>query len=451
MKPSSRFLIALLIPAALLAGACAQAQSRTQATDQSQPEITAGSRKPPPPPARTEHWLASWAAAPQAYGQVPASVALAPPPPAELADITLRQAVRPTLSGSRMRIRFSNRFGRTPLHIASASVAGLAGDGQGPDVVPGSLRALRFGGRPDITIAPGAQAWSDPMASAVRAGKPVAISFRIDAAAPYGTVHHMPPGATWSVPGDAVMRADWNAASASAFNHIVTGLDVAGGAARTRVLVAFGDSITEGAGATQDAGRPVRYPELLAQRLQGRAGHGARFAVINAGISGNRLLDDWVGPKAIGRFRDDVLGQSGATDVLILIGINDIGISLPAGAAGPAPGAPSAEALVAGLQGLVEQARAAHVGVLLGTLTPFKGATYWSREKEARRQAVNDWIRRRGGDVRVVDFDAALRDAADPQALRSDVDSGDHLHPSTSGYKAMANAVDLKALLRDGK
>ncbi len=212
------------------------------------------------------------------------------------------------------------------------------------------------------------------------------------------------------------------------------------------MVVAFGDSITEGAGAVEDQGRPVRYPDRLAARLRAAPGGGAPPAVVNAGISGNRLLADGVGPKGLARFERDVLARPGVTHVLIMIGINDIGFSMPEGAAGPVRGQPSAEEITAGLQSLIRQAEARGVRVLRGTLPPFKGASYWSREKEARREAVNRWIRSRRDVAAVVDFDAALRDPADPQALKAVYDSGDHLHPGNAGYAAMAAAVDLRAL-----
>ncbi|HET7836656.1 MAG TPA: SGNH/GDSL hydrolase family protein [Variovorax sp.] len=210
-----------------------------------------------------------------------------------------------------------------------------------------------------------------------------------------------------------------------------------------RVVVAFGDSITEGAGAVNENGKPVRYPERLEARLRAMPG---AVQVVNAGISGNRLLADNVGPKGIARFEHDVLAQPGVTHVVILIGINDIGFSMPEGASEPIRGQPAAEEITAGLQGLIQQAKARGVKVLLGTLLPFKGSSYWSKEKESRRDAVNRWIRSRRHVEAVVDFDAAMRDPSDPQALKAAYDSGDHLHPGNAGYAAMADAIDLRAL-----
>lgn len=216
-------------------------------------------------------------------------------------------------------------------------------------------------------------------------------------------------------------------------------------AAYAGVVVAFGDSITEGVGAIEHKRSPVRYPDRLSARLRAQRGQRS-VTVVNAGVSGNRLLADGVGLKGIARFERDVLSRPGVTHVLILIGINDIGMSMPEGASGPIGGQPTAEEITAGLQLLIQQAQARGIKVLLGTLPPFKGASYWSEEKESRRDAVNRWIRNRRNVAAVVDFDAVMRNPADPQALNPLHDSGDHLHPGNAGYAAMADTIDLRAL-----
>jgi lysophospholipase L1-like esterase len=398
--------------------------------------------------AADSHWAASWAAAPQDYQQLPVPPGAAPPPPQALAANgaqTLRERLYPTLGGRHVRIRFSNAFGKVPLHIAAASVARGTG---GAAVSPAMLRRLRFGGRGDVTIAPGAEAWSDAARFDLAPGQAVAVSFLVDRPTPFATVHHLPPDASWSVAGDAVLRASWRDATPSPWNHVVTGLDIA---ARTipRVVVAFGDSITEGVGAGDAQGLPSRYPDQLATRLRGRPG--APVAVINAGIAGNRLLADIAGPRGVDRFQRDVLGQSGVTHALILLGINDILMSPPAGlpeSALPLPPGPDAAQITAGLAQLIREAHDGGVKVLLATLLPFKGtpAPFWSEDKEARRQAVNRWIRGRQDVDAVVDFDAVLRNPADPAALNPRYDSGDHLHPGRAGYAAMAAAIDPRLL-----
>lgn len=383
-------------------------------------------------PAADMRWAATWAAAAQDYQQVPRPTASE----ASLDGQTLRQRLLPTLGGNRVRVRFSNQFGKVPLTILGASVARSTGaDG----VSPATMQRLRFGGRKGITVAPGTVVWSDAARFGVDAGQAVAVSLQLGAPAPMATVHHLPPGASSMVPGDAVLQPRWRNAQPSDWNHVVTGLDVATTSA-PRVVVAFGDSITEGAGAIDVEALSARYPDRLAARLRDRPGRAGMFAVINAGIAGNRLLDEPFGPKAIERFERDVLGQSGATHVVILIGINDINLS-------PPERLPHlAEQISAGLQQLVDQARSKGVKVLLGTLTPFKGAPAWSAEKELQRQAVNRWIRGRQDVDAVVDFDAVLRDPADPMALNPLYDGGDHLHPGNMGYAAMAGAIDLREL-----
>jgi len=384
------------------------------------------------------HWVASWAAAPQDYTLAPTWAMPNQPASASFADQTLRQQLQPTLGGQRVRIRFSNLFGKTPLHIASASVA--IGTGAA-SVSPSTLRSLRFDGRPGITIAPGAEAWSDAVRLGVDPARSVMVSFHIDAPVPFSTVHMLTPGATWIVAGDRVRQTAWPNATRSTWNHIVTGLDVAR-STPSRVVVTFGDSITEGAG-IEDAA--ARYPERLALRLRGQPRTAGFFSVLNTGIAGNRLLTDGIGPRAIDRFRRDVLGQSGVTHVIILIGINDIGLSMPTNGS-PTLGPPSPEQLAAGLQQLIAEARGKGVKVLLGTLLPFQGAPYWSEEKELRRQTLNRWIRGRLDVNAVVDFDAALRDPANPLALKPIYDSGDHLHPGKVGHAAMADIIGLREL-----
>jgi len=214
----------------------------------------------------------------------------------------------------------------------------------------------------------------------------------------------------------------------------------------TRTVVALGDSITDGAGATMD--RDTRWPDFLAARLADK-----QVAVLNAGISGARLLQDKMGDNALARLDRDVLSQPGIAAVIVLIGINDISWNHMAFA--PNDGAAEAEQLIAGYRQIIARAHARNVRVVGATLTPFEGALkdtplmgYYSADKERVRQTVNDWIRHSGEFDGVVDFDTLLRDPAHPARLLPAYDSGDHLHPGDAGNKAMAEAVDLSVLLR---
>ncbi|VWX60116.1 Lysophospholipase L1 [Burkholderiales bacterium 8X] len=395
-------------------------------------------------------WSASWAAAPQALADLPTFAAPPGAPGSDqvLGDRSFRQRLFSTLSGTELRVRFSNQFGNEPLTLQGASIGRSTGS---EAVSPASLKRLRFKGRDGVTIAPGQVVWSDAMRFRVGAGDALAVSFKAAPSTPLATVHKLPSEPSWVVDGDAVMRPGWQGARAFPWNQVLTGLDVAT-ASPARVVVAFGDSLTAGAGADESAALPMRYPDRLAALLRARPG-APQVAVINSGISGNRLLADNIGPRGLDRFDRDVLGQSGVTHALILIGINDIGFGMPAaapsapGPAAPLPLTPSAEQLTRGLQSLVDRCRERGVKVLLGTLMPFKGAAYWSADKESRRQAVNRWIRGRQDIDAVVDFDLATRNPADPATLLPAYDSGDHLHPSNAGYAAMAGAIELKELL----
>jgi len=389
-------------------------------------------------------WVAGWAVAVLDFREMAANPLMAAmggaPNTRAFRAQTLRQVLQPSLDGERVRIRFSNRFGKTPLRIAAASVA----LGTGTDAVsPASLRTLRFGGRASTTIAPGAEAWSDGVALKVEAGQSVAVSLYLDRTTPFATMYLMGAGGGWLAEGNAVMAPKLPKAAPLPMNHIVTGLDVLT-TQPVRTVVAFGDSITAGGG---ESGTGA-YPDMLATRLRDSP-QAHEVSVINAGIGGNRLLVDSIGPNGLSRFARDVLGQSGVTHAIVLLGTNDIGRA----AFGGLPGVevaphevPTAERITDGLGQLVKQARAKGVKVLLGTVPPFGNSPYGTEANEAMREAVNRWVRSRQDVDGVIDFDAVLRDPAAPRQLNPTFDSGDHLHPNRAGHAAMAAAIDLREL-----
>ncbi len=202
-------------------------------------------------------------------------------------------------------------------------------------------------------------------------------------------------------------------------------------------IVAFGDSITDGAVSTPNTDRS--WPSVLARRLATNGG--ANIAVLNQGISGNRLLRDGAGVSALARFDRDVLAQPGVKWLMILEGINDIGLGARADAA---PGdAVTSDDLIVALKQLVDRAHEHGLKVIGGTLTPYEGAAYASESGEVIRVAVNQWIRTAGAFDAVVDFEAVARDPEHPKQFRPGFNNGDHLHPNDAGYEAMANAIDL--------
>jgi lysophospholipase L1-like esterase len=381
-----------------------------------------------------ERWVGTWST-----GMV-APAASAP----GFADQTLRQIVHIGLGGERLRVRLSNAFGTAPLTIDGASLAVQAG---GAAVVPGTLRALSFGGEAAVTIQAGARVLSDPVALSVDDEENLAVSLYLASDSGPPTLHSLAHQTSYiSEPGDFTGDPDMPVAETTTSWFFLGGIEVVA-QRQSRTVVALGDSITEGFASSVDGN--ARYPDALARRLLerfGRFGGEAKVTVVNAGISGNRVLTDVFGPNAQARLDRDVLTQSGVSHVILLEGINDIGIpDLP-----PVFGLPpevlrvvSAEEIIAGMKQIVARARARGLKIYGGTILPFETAIYFTEAGEAKRQAVNQWIRTSGGFDAVIDFDAAIRDPADPRRMLPAFDSGDNLHPNDAGYQAMADAVDL--------
>ena len=387
-------------------------------------------------------WIGTWSASPQEIWEADffAPVGI----PRSLRDQTVRQIARVSLGGSRVRVELSNEFGEHPLIIGAAHVA-LADKGSA--IVPGSDRALTFGGSPTVTIPPGAPVLSDPLELAVPPLGSVAVSLYLPEIAPTATWHWEGVQTAYiSGPGDFTGATDFTPALTTTSRIFLSGIMVDKSQV-ARAVVTFGDSITDGATSTPDANH--RWPDFLAERL---VAAGAEVAVLNEGISGARVLRDRMGDNALARFERDVLSHPHADTVVLMMGINDIGwpgtILVPEGEA-----APSAEDIIAGYRQLIVRAHASGMRIIGATLTPFENTFagnplfgYYDEAKEAKRQAVNEWIRTSGAFDGVIDFDAVARDPANPKHIKAEFDSGDHLHPQDTGYKAMANSVDLELL-----
>jgi len=350
----------------------------------------------------------------------------------------LRQIVHTSIGGDRVRVVLSNVFGTAPLEIGAAAIAPRA---QAAQVQAGSAKPLTFGGRTSAMILPGAVLVSDPVAMTVAPVSDLAIDLYLPGDLGVGpspvTTHNGASQTSYlSATGNRVAAADFPVYRETGSWISLARVEVAT-AADTRAVVAFGDSITDGARST--ANMNARWPDTLARRLAEQRG-GPRVAVLNAGISGNRVLGDGAGVSALARFDKDVLMQTGVTHVIVMEGINDIGLAR----ANPSP---SADDLIAGHRQLIARAHARGLKIYGATLTPYEGAGYYSPEGEAKRQALNDWIRTSGEYDGVVDFDKVTRDPNSPGKFAAFADSGDHLHPGDAGYKAMGEAVDL-ALFR---
>jgi len=387
-------------------------------------------------------WVATWAASP---------VAADPDPDDPLLNIdgqTVRQRVRLSIGGSQLRVQLSNEHGATALTVGAATVA-LSSDAS--SVKPGSLRPLTFSGKRSVTIAAGGPVLSDAVDLVVEPGGEISISLYFPQRVATPTVHSLALKRAIVTPRGDFTSAERVEKRAASESSILVSAVLVPGRSGQRVVVAFGDSITDGDGSTVDADR--NWPSDLARRLNQHSASG-EVAVVNAGIAGNRLLADAPGISVLGgsglsRFERDVLKVPGVTHVIVLDGINDLGFpgaTLHGHSLAPATQIRTASDLIGAYRQLIARAHARGLKVIGATLTPFEGVDvpgYYSESKEAARQAVNSWIRTRGNFDAVIDFDAVLRDADHPGRMQARFASPDHLHPNDAGYQAMADAIDL--------
>ncbi|MFR9725319.1 SGNH/GDSL hydrolase family protein [Streptomyces sp. MS19] len=394
---------------------------------------------------RTE-WVGAWASP---VTTVPASDGTA------FEDQTLRQIVRTTLAGDTLRVTLTNVFGTAPLVVGEARIARRADGAEGPRVRPGTDRRLTFGGRGSLAVPGGGEVVSDPVRLRVPAGADLAISLHLPRRTPGGTVNAFAGQENFVGEGNVTGAADFTPSAVTASWYFLSGVSVAARHGdRASAVVALGDSIT--AGTTVNANH--RWTDFLARRLRAAPGRDAT-AVLNAGISGNRLLRDpnppagsdaeayaaYFGESGLRRFTRDVLARPGVRDIVVHLGVNDIGHP---GTVAPSSERVTASDLIDGYRQLISRAHARGVRAHGATITPFRDTPlgFWTPENERVRQRVNDWIRTSGAFDSVVDFDAALRDPARPDRLAARYDSGDHLHPNDLGNEAMARAVPAHLL-----
>ncbi|UUU20213.1 SGNH/GDSL hydrolase family protein [Streptomyces sp. DSM 40750] len=372
-------------------------------------------------------------------------------------DQTIRQIVHTSIAGASLRIRLSNEFGRQPLRIGEARVARRAQGAKGAGIEPGSDRPLTFGGRSSVTIPAGEPALSDAVTLRLPARSDLVVSLYLPDRTPGSTVNAFAFQRNYVAAGNVTDATDIEPVSTVERWYFLTGVSVRGHRtnALSSAVVALGDSNT--ANSTVDTND--RWTDVLAERLQRRTGspRHAAVGVLNKGVSGNRLLHDpnpppghaaesyaaYFGESGLRRFDRDVAVQPGARYLIVLLGVNDLGHP---GNIAPLSEKVTARDLIDGHRALVERAHARGLKVFGGTVMPFKNDTlgYHSPKNEAARQAFNRWVRTSGAFDGVVDFDAAVRDPAQPDRLLPAYDSGDHLHPNAQGREAMARAVPLR-------
>lgn len=380
------------------------------------------------------HWVGSWSASQQL---VEPNNELAPD---DLHDATLRQIVHLSLGGSEIRLRLSNRFGSTPLHLSAAHVA-KAVSPSSSEVAAGTDKAVTFSGMPDALIPAHADYLSDPLSLTVDPLSDLAVTLHLDTAPAEQTGHPGSRATSYIMHGDAASALDLSNAKTVEHWYYIAGVDVATEPA-ARSIVVLGDSITDGHGATTNGND--RWTDLLAKRLQALA-TARNVALLNQGIGGNRLRTDGLGPNALSRFDRDVIAQAGVRYLIVLEGINDIGMLGREGDASQAAHDELVQCMIAAYEQIVIRAHSNGIKVIGATIMPFTGSDYYlpGPASEADRQAVNRWIRTPGHFDAVIDFDEITHDPQHPERLLPAYDSGDHLHPSHAGYAAMAEAVPL--------
>ncbi|QFR01117.1 SGNH/GDSL hydrolase family protein [Streptomyces phaeolivaceus] len=368
-------------------------------------------------------WTGTWAAA--ASGTAPA-----------LPGASIRNVVHVSVGGDAVRVRISNRLGTAPLHLGALTVAAQEpGVPDSPHALPGSLRTATFGGAPTVVVPAGRDRVTDPVALRVPAHGNLLVTLHTPDDSGPATYHRSARQTNFLAPdGDRTADEDGSAYTTTLGSwYYVTGVDVLGSSAAGSV-VALGDSITDGNGSTADANR--RWPDRLAERLRALPAD-RRLGVLNAGVSGNRLLRAGVGPSVLERFDADVLTRTGVRAVIVMAGVNDIKGT---------PNATDPSAFTAAYRDLVDRAHARGIRVIGATLTPYGGHGAYTAARERVRQAVNASIRGDGIFDAVADFDRAVRDPLLPHRIGPAYDPGDHLHFNDAGMRALADTIDLADL-----
>ncbi|MGB2590540.1 MAG: SGNH/GDSL hydrolase family protein [Candidatus Acidiferrum sp.] len=381
-----------------------------------------------------DRWVGSWTSSqqlPEPQNSLPA---------ADLRDATLRQVVHLSIGGTQLRLRLSNRFGSAPFYFASVHVARPASSASDA-INPATDKALTFSGRSDVTVPAGADYISDPISFPLPALSDLTVTIHFDVPPAGQTGHPGSRATSYLVHGDFVSAATLPQPRKVEHWYFISGVEVMA-SRQTAAIAVLGDSITDGHGATTDANN--RWPDLLAKRLQADPSTQS-LAVLNQGIGGNRLLLDGLGPNALARFDDDVLAPSGVRFLIVLEGINDLGMLMREGEVSKPDQDAFVHRMLAAYVQMIERAHAHGIKVIGATLLPFVGTAFYhpGPASEADRQTINEWIRTPGHFDAFIDFDQVTRDPEHPDRLLPAYDSGDHLHPSPAGYAAMAEAIPL--------
>jgi len=376
-------------------------------------------------------WIGTWATAPYALDNSSTK-------PGDLKiggdNVTVREIVHTSIGGDAMRLELTNEFSAVSLTINAVEV-GLSSGAASDGMTAGSGHVVTFGGKTSVTIPAGAIAVSDAVDIKLAPQRNLAISLYVPMQTlPQLSYHSFAATSNYIAKGDQTAAATLTDGKKITACFLLKAVDVQTSAKGAGAVVAFGDSITDGAHSTPDTNR--RWPDFLAGRLLAN-GKTKNLSVLNVGIGGNRMLHDGTGPSALARFDHDVLALDGVKYLVILESINDIGGNQRK------TNNVTADDLIWGLTQLVQRAHAHGIKVIGATLTPYGGAGYAYPPGQEIVEAVNNWIRTGGVVDGYVDFYKATQDPANPTHFLPAYDCGDHLHPSDAGYKAMGDSFDL--------
>lgn len=375
---------------------------------------------------KKDTWVGTWSTAPQLVE--PNNM----PPAPGLSNNTLRQVVEVSIGGKELRVRFSNEFSKSPVTMNVVQIAVSAGGGA---VDGATMKELKFNGKTEVTMNPGAVITSDPIFFELEPRMEVAITIFFGQTSPDVTGHPGSRTTSYLHEGNKSSVVDFTGSVPTDHWYVINGIDVKAKKSAAAVAI-LGNSITDGRGSGTN--KQNRWPDILSERLL-KNKKTQQVGVLNLGIGGNCVLRDCLGPSALDRFERDVLNQQGVRWLIILEGINDLGQAPNSEVA-----AKVAKDLIAAYDRMIDQAHAKGIRVYGATILPFNKSFYYADYREAARNTVNEWVRNSGRFDAVIDFDKAMRDPQNTTTILPDVHDGDFLHPNEAGYQRMGESIDLK-------
>ncbi|WP_345954331.1 SGNH/GDSL hydrolase family protein [Mucilaginibacter sp. PAMB04168] len=370
-----------------------------------------------------QKWVGTWATAPQLVE--PNNM----PPAPGLTGNTLRQIVRVSVGGKKLRIKFSNEYSLAPVTLKAVTIAVSAG---GSAVKESTNKALTFNGKQEVTMEPGSVMYSDGLVYDLKAGADMAITILFGSTSPTITGHPGSRTTSYLITGNNIAHSDFSQAVKTDHWYIINGIEVDQSKHKAAVAI-IGDSITDGRGSGTN--KQNRWPDVLAQKLLEEK---KEIGVLNLGIGGNCVLRGGLGPTGLSRFNRDILQQNGVRWLIVLEGVNDIG-----GVRDSTAAAQVAEALIAAYSKIISQAHSRGIKVFGATITPIKKSFYYTDYREKARNTVNEWIRTSGRFDATIDFDRVLSDPNNSSTIIPEAQSGDYLHPNEVGYEMMGKSVKL--------